>query len=514
MSLSYDTKPTTIHEDFAIASVSDARAHDGAPYEPGGAEEKAFIRRLDMRMIPIIWFMYVMSYLDRANIGLPFDACRNAKTGGMETDLELTSYVIGEVPSNMILVRVKPAIYLPALMFTWGGISMCLAACNSYQTLAVVRFFLGVVEAGFAPGILFLLSSWYRKNELATRFALYYTASAFSGALGGLLAGAITGHLDGKGGLAGWRYLFLIEGAATIVSAAGAYFVLPNFPATTRWLTEREKWLCAERLRADGVGAAQGDAEVLGHGKAFKSVLSDWRTYVMTFLFMMVTGAQTIQYFIPTLTKNMGYKGTTAQYMTIPVSVRPLARGAAPFAEGCHLQIYMVAVVGILVIPMSSDRFKERPFHISISMGLGAGCFAVLIATQKHIIQYVFLCFGVALIYANAPLVLVWTSNIISYPAEKRAITQAFVNALGNSASIYGAFLWPAKTGPKYIMGFSVTLAMLAACSIGAQAMRFLNTKYPYHFEMPARRQDIEMPEEFGTGAESPMEKSEIIHRE
>lgn len=88
---------------------------------------------------------------------------------------------------------------------------MCLAACNSYITLSIVRFFLGVVEAGFAPGILFLLSSWYRKNELATRFALYYTASAFSGALGGLLAGAITGNLNGKGGIAGWRYLFLVS---------------------------------------------------------------------------------------------------------------------------------------------------------------------------------------------------------------------------------------------------------------------------------------------------------------
>lgn len=110
-------------------------------------------------------------------------------------------------------------------MFTWGGISMCLAACNSYKTLAVVRLFLGIVEAGFAPGILFLLSSWYRKNELATRFALYYTASAFSGALGGLLAGAITGNLDGKGGLAGWRYLFLVS----INSFVGKRQSLTNF---------------------------------------------------------------------------------------------------------------------------------------------------------------------------------------------------------------------------------------------------------------------------------------------
>lgn len=96
-------------------------------------------------------------------------------------------------------------------MATWGAISMCMAACNSYITLSIVRLILGAVEAGFAPGVLFLLSSWYRKNELATRFALYYTASAFSGALGGLLAGAITGNLNGKGGVAGWRYLFIVS---------------------------------------------------------------------------------------------------------------------------------------------------------------------------------------------------------------------------------------------------------------------------------------------------------------
>jgi predicted MFS family arabinose efflux permease len=211
----------------------------------------------------------------------------------------------------------------------------------------------------------------------------------------------------------------------------------------------------------------------------------------------------------------MGYKGTMAQYMTIPVSLETKSVIVAVETDTTMIQkIYMVAVVGIVVIPMSSDRLKERPFHIAITMAMGAACFAVLIATQNHKVQYVFLCFGVAFIYANAPLVLVWTSNIISYPAEKRAITQAFVNAMGNSASIYGSFLWPAKTGPKYTMGFSVTLAMLAACSMGALGMRYLNNKYPYHYDLPARRQDVEMPEEMGTGANTPIEKSEIIHRE
>lgn len=214
---------------------------------------------------------------------------------------------------------------------------------------------------------------------------------------------------------------------------------------------------------------------------------------------------------IPTLTKKLGYKGVTAQYMTIPVS--SATRSARrPVQLTASSQIYMVAVVGILTIPISSDRTKERAWHITISMLAGAGCFAVIIATQNPKVQYAFLCFGVAAIFANPPLVLVWTSNIIAYPAEKRAITQAWVNALGNSASIYGSFLWPAKTGPKYTMGFAVTLAMLAACAAGAQAMNYLNKKYPYSYEMPARRQDVEMPEEMGTGAETPLEKSDIIH--
>jgi hypothetical protein len=129
---------------------------------------------------------------------------------------------------------------------------------------------------------------------------------------------------------------------------------------------------------------------------------------------MLVTGSQTIQYFIPTLT-NLVYKDPVlAQYMTAP--------------------IYCVAVVFILVIPFSSDLRNERGYHLAGSMGFGAVCFAVLIATQNRTVQYIFLCFGVGAIYASAPLALVWTSNVISWPAEKRAVTQAFVNACGEFA--------------------------------------------------------------------------------
>lgn len=157
-----------------------------------------------------------MSYLDRANIG-------NAKTGGLEADFNLTSdqysicllvffisYVIFEIPSNLLIARIRPSVYLSVLCVLWGGVAALMGVCRNWQQLAAVRFCLGILEAGFAPGVAFYLSSWYKKNELATRFSIYYTATAVSGAFSGLLAGVITQYLNGARGLAGWQWLFII----------------------------------------------------------------------------------------------------------------------------------------------------------------------------------------------------------------------------------------------------------------------------------------------------------------
>lgn len=140
----------------------------------------------------------------------------------MDVDLKLTSnqysitlvvffvtYVVFEVPSNMILSRTKPSIYLPVIMTLWGAVTCCMAIAKSYHGLVALRLVVGVLEAGFAPGILLILSSWYKKDELSKRFAVYISAAVLSGAFGGILAGAITGGLDGAKGLEGWRWLFV-----------------------------------------------------------------------------------------------------------------------------------------------------------------------------------------------------------------------------------------------------------------------------------------------------------------
>lgn len=143
----------------------------------------------------------------------------------MAHDLELSSseysvalvvffvgYVVFEAPSNMILVRSRPSRYLPAIMAIWGGLTCAMAAIKSYHHLIILRIFVGILEAGFAPGILLIISSWYKRTEQSKRFAVFISAAILSGAFGGLLAGAITGGLEGAHGLRGWRWLFIVEG--------------------------------------------------------------------------------------------------------------------------------------------------------------------------------------------------------------------------------------------------------------------------------------------------------------
>lgn len=128
------------------------------------------------------------------------------------------SYVVFEVPSNLILSKTKPSIFLPVIMTLWGAVTCCMAAVNNYGSLVALRFIVGVLEAGFAPGILLILSSWYKPDEQSKRFAVYISAAVLSGAFGGILAGAITDGLDGAHGIEGWRWLFIVEGSVTMVS--------------------------------------------------------------------------------------------------------------------------------------------------------------------------------------------------------------------------------------------------------------------------------------------------------
>ncbi|EIM86072.1 MFS general substrate transporter [Stereum hirsutum FP-91666 SS1] len=371
------------------------------------------------------------------------------------------SYVVFEVPLNMLLTRVRPSFFLSGTCLIWGGIAASMAAVNTWQQLAAIRFLLGIIEAGFAPGVAFYLSSWYKRHELAKRFAIYYTATAVSGAFSGLLAGLITDKLSYASGLEGWRWLLLIEGVASSFVGLFAWYFLPDWPATTKWLSPEEKFIATQRLAYDGIGGTQdsGAVEQPSHGQAAAMALRDWRTWFLVVMYMLATGSQTIQYFIPTLVEQLGYTGYTKQYMTIP--------------------IYGVALVGILTFCFLSDIHKERAHYITLTAAISCVSFIIIVAVNNQKVKYTFLCLAVAGVYAACPLTLLWVSSLIAHPAEKRAVAIAIVNALGNSASIYGSFLWPSTTGPRYVQGFATTCAFVFALAVLAQINRYLNIRYP-----------------------------------
>ena len=196
----------------------------------------------------------------------------------------------------MLLARSRPSRFLPTIMFLWGCLTIGMAFVKTYQDLLVYRVIIGCLEAGFAPGVLMLISSWYRKEEQSKRFAIYISASILSGAFGGLMAGAITGTMDGKYGIAGWRWLFIIEGAMTSAWAIIAAFFLLDFPASTRKLNERERELAVARIASQYIQTGTEDTPLLSHSQAFKEAVTNWRTWVFTLGYMVhISGSYTMR---------------------------------------------------------------------------------------------------------------------------------------------------------------------------------------------------------------------------
>lgn len=239
--------------------------HNAAPLTWEPEEEKALLRSIDLRIFPIVVVLFLLNFLDRVNFA-------TARLKGLERDLGLTDveyqtcisilfagYVSMQIPSNMILNKVsRPSWYIAALTGIWGALTCATGGVQNAAGAIAVRFFLGVFEAGFFPGVAFYCTRWYKRSELAMRITIFTCGNAMAQMFGGLIGAGILGGMEGKGGISAWRWLFIIEGSLTVVCALAVPFLLPDYPATTRWLTERQRLIAQARLTLD-VGLADDD---------------------------------------------------------------------------------------------------------------------------------------------------------------------------------------------------------------------------------------------------------------
>ncbi len=291
--------------------------------------EMKLVRKIDIRLLPMLVLMYIMNYLDRNNIAA-------ARLAGLQKDLHLTGtqyltclsilfvgYLLMQVPSNLFLNKIgKPALYLPTVMIVWGVISAATAGAQSYGGLVAIRFFLGFVEAAYFPGCLFFLSSWYTRKELGFRTAVLYSGSLLSGAFSGLISAGITKNLDGARGLRAWRWLFIIEGVITIAIAFVAYLWLPNFPRTTTWLTENERQLATWRLDEDIGEDDWVGSQAQSFAQGAKLAFTDVKMYILV-------GRAIYRVFVPLTLSRWSYSSASSPPAPSQISSPQLSRPSA-----------------------------------------------------------------------------------------------------------------------------------------------------------------------------------------
>ncbi|KAJ6500774.1 major facilitator superfamily domain-containing protein [Mycena sanguinolenta] len=415
--------------------------------------ESVVWRKLDIWVLPIVSLFYLLSFLDRTNVG-------NAKVAGMLTSLHMTPkqysialtvtyvpYIAAELPSNLLLKIVGPNLMLPTMLTLWGVVCTCQGVVKTYHGLLVCRFFLGLLEGGVFPGLVLYLSFFYPRQRLQTRVSTFFSSASISGAFGGIMAYGII-HLNGKHGHSGWQWIFLIEGAITVVVGLVSFFFMPASPDHARFLNDEEKSYIKAKLREDG--AISGDeADSFSWAEVGKAFVSIHVLIVGIVFFFSGVVLYSLAYFTPSIIQTLGYTAAKAQLMSVP-----------PFA---------VAFVVAMVTAWISDRYKCRGIVSSVCSVFCVIGFAMFLRSKNHHVQYGSLFLSIPGTYAMAPAISTWNANNAA-PHVRRATAIAIGFIMTNSGGILATWLLGSLSPPprytkatKLLLIFSVFMAVFSA---------------------------------------------------
>ncbi|TQV97375.1 MFS transporter [Cordyceps javanica] len=438
----YSQKPVPL-----VEKVDYSGAH-----EKTDPKEIALVKKLDRWIMPMLWSMYWLNYLDRNAIAL-------ARLNDLEDDLNLTStqyqtcvsilfvgYIIGQVPSNMFLTRTRPSRYMGVMMMLWAVVSALTAVSKDYVGLLLTRFFLGVTEAPYYPGAVYLLSIFYTRKEVATRIAILYTGNILATAFAGLIAAGIFHGMDGTGGLAGWKWLFILQGAVTFVIAVLGFFLLPDFPLTTWWLTQEERDLAYNRMELDTVGN-KGETSTW---KGLQQAAKDPMVWIFCAMAHMHLAANGFKNFFPTVVQTLKFNTTVTLVLTCPP--------------------YLIAGAITILVSWSSGKMNERTWHITISKAVAVVGFVCAAATLNTVGRYISMVVFTIGTYGVNSLILGWCGSVCGQTKEKKAVAISMVTMIMNVSFIWTPYLWPKSDSPRY----TIAMASSAAFSIATALLAWL----------------------------------------
>ncbi len=371
--------------------------------------------------MPFLFVLYVVSYLDRVNVGFAAlqmnrDLGFSAAVYGLGAGIFFLSYVMFEVPSNLIMVRTGARVWIARIMITWGFASAGMMFVQGTTSFYAMRFVLGAAEAGFFPGMVLYLTQWFPAAERARTIASFMTATALAGVVGGPLS-ALLLSLDGVMGLRGWQWLFLLEGVPALVLGVVVIAVLPDRPADATWLSPDERRLIAARLADDAARAPHAHTTLT-------AALANPRLWALSFLYLtIIISFYGVGFFTPQILGN-ATGGTAASVALL---------SAVP---------YVCAAIAMVAVGLHSDRVNERRWHVALSTGIGAlGLVLTGLSSGHPLVALACLSLSAAGIWST--LGPFWAMP----PAFLRGTAAAGGIAVINSIGNVGGFIGPSVMG-------------------------------------------------------------------
>ena len=380
--------------------------------------EDVVVRTLTWRLVTFLFLLYIVAYLDRINLG--FAALQMQQqlgftdaVYGFGAGVFFAGYFLFQVPSNLVLERVGARRWIAVLMILWGIISASMASVTSVRSFYALRFLLGAAEAGFFPGVILYLKNWFPARARARTVARFMTAAPLSGVVGGPLSGALLG-LHHKAGLAGWQWMFLLEGIPAIVLGAVVWAYLVDRPALAHWLTEEQREWLQQTLLAEANASPESESNALA---AFRM----GRIWILALVYF---GVNTVSYgvsmWLPNLIKSLG--------------------GMSNFTIGVLSAIpYVAAAITMVFVGLSSDRSGERRWHAAVPAF--AGALAIGLAGGTTSLATAVALVSVAVVGVFSMMGPFWAMPTALLSATTAAAGIAFINSVGNLGGFFGPYI-------------------------------------------------------------------------
>jgi ACS family tartrate transporter-like MFS transporter len=406
---------------------------------PGeSSDELQVLAKIRRRLIPFMFLLYIVSYIDRVNVGFAAlqmnqDLGLSAAVFGFGSGIFFIGYFLFEVPSNVIMERVGARLWIARIMISWGLVSAAMLFMKGAVSFYALRFLLGLAEAGFFPGMILYLTYWFPRREHARAVALFMTANAVAGVVGGPISGALL-TMHGLAGLAGWQWLFLLEGLPAVALGIVTLVYLPNSPDEAAFLDENEQRWLKQRLAADR------DPRHAGHTGSIRTVFASGRIWMFCLLyFLNVLGLYSISFWLPQILKGLS--------------------GSSDFLIGLSSALpYLVAAIGMVWIGRHSDQVGERRWHVAGPALLAASGF--LLTTQTSTPSLALAAISIAALGIWGSLGPFWAMSTSVLTGSTAAPGIAWINSVGNLAGFVGPYVvgvLKEATG-----GFEAAMATLA----------------------------------------------------